>query len=103
MDFNPNAGAPISYDDAKKLIAAFKAKYPGQTEAVYLGRETFERALAVPNAAGIRAYFGLTPEGYTTLILVPTDKDNNSITSDGGGTTLGEYGQPCPPVCAKGF
>ena len=71
-------------------------------------RDIFDALLAQPGAAGIRIYHGMDSTLTIHSILVAVNSNNEDIlpatttstsTTDDGGT-IGESGQPCPPVCA---
>lgn len=66
--------------------------------ATLFPREVYERILAQPGCAGIRAYEGRDEKGNRQTILVGVDADGNDMT----GGVLAEFGLPCPPYCGGG-
>lgn len=94
MSFNGTEGNAISLSEAKALTDKFKKDYPGQTKAVFIGRENIEDLLASEGSMGIRVYFGRTSNNKNTIIMVSAvsnEDDDLSLIIDNGCS--------CPSAC----
>lgn len=114
----PGANHFISLAEAKEMTARYRDEKENILAPEYQGkdilltcetfnREAFDALLAEEGCAGIRIYFGMTPEKQVRVIAVAVDADNNDILpSASAGATLNggkivEAGQPCPPWCPR--
>jgi hypothetical protein len=66
--------------------------------ATMFPREVYERILAQPGCAGIRAYEARDEGGKRQTVLVGVDADGNDMTAG----VLAEFAFPCPPYCGGG-
>lgn len=113
----PDAGSFISLDEAKIMIARYRAEKENILAPDCKGKdilsicETFNRAefdyiLAQEGCAGLRFYFGMTEELKVKLIAVGVTGDNKDILPSSSVPATGdertgivEFGRPCPDYC----
>lgn len=109
----------ITWQQAQIMIDLYRAncdsilafQYQGQNILAYselFNVAAFNALIAVPGCAGIRAYYGMSPDLLVHAIFVATDAQGNDIfdQSDstltlvtGGNGPVVEEGQRCPPNC----
>jgi hypothetical protein len=72
-------------------------------------RDLFDTLLAIPACAGIRIYYGMNADLTVHAVIIAVDDngddilpDSNEKANDGGGGSIGEEGQRCPPYCPDG-
>lgn len=103
----------ILLTDASAMTARFRSSKssvlnPGYSTSL-CNSETFNLAdvnsmLAIPGAAGLRAYYGMDENDIIHLVLVAVDEDGNDLvpssnTSLNGDPLILEQGIRCPPTC----
>lgn len=99
MPFPPPRDHSISREAATTLMRRHKeAAGSGGQLAVMFPRDVYERILAQPGCAGIRAYEGRDEGGTRQTVLVGVDKDGNDMI----GGVLADLSFPCPPYCGGG-
>lgn len=96
MSFNGTEGAPISLAAAAALTKKYRAATIGTTHAHFFGKEVIHQLLAIPNAVGIRAYYGLTDTEEQELVLVAVDADENDLEQ-----LIIDCAIKCPPKCGR--
>ena len=106
-------GEQVSLREAAEWTKNFRAHNNDQPViGRFFGRECLEQLLAVPEAMGIRAYFGRDKDGSLNLVLVAANKEGNDILPDADVDTANartsgqdpqppiiELSRPCPPAC----
>lgn len=99
MPFPPPRDHKISRADAAALTRRHRESAgKGAQLATMFPRDVYERILAQPGCAGIRAYEGRGEKSERQTILVGVDGEGNDM-MDG---FLAEFGLPCPPYCGGG-
>ncbi|CAN5191012.1 hypothetical protein BH23GEM2_BH23GEM2_23100 [soil metagenome] len=99
MPFPPKRDHNISRADAVALTRRHRESAgKGAQLATLFPRDVYERILAQPGCAGIRAYEGRDEKGERQTILVGVDAEGNDMT----GGVLAEFTLPCPPYCGGG-
>lgn len=99
MPFPPKRDHTIPRAAAAALTRRYRESAGKEAQlAVLFPRDVYERILAQPGCAGIRAYRGRGEKGEEQTILVGVDADGNDMTSG----VLAEFGIPCPPYCGGG-
>ncbi|MES2379434.1 MAG: hypothetical protein V4538_00225 [Bacteroidota bacterium] len=96
MSFNGNEGAPISIQDAAQLTKNFRATFPNQPIANFVGEEWIKQLLSQEGAKGLRIYNGLDAEGNIKPIIVAA----NSVENDMLELAI-NYTVPCPSRCSS--
>lgn len=94
MSFNGTEGATISL--AAALTKKYRAATIGTTHAHFFGKDVIHQLLAIPNAVGIRAYYGLTDTEEQELVLVAVDADENDLEQ-----LIIDCAIKCPPKCGR--
>ncbi len=95
MAINPNCGEVISIDDAKKLVDAFKAKFPNEIQCSLVGIEKVNLILNQQGCEGIRIYYGYNQEEQKiSPVLVGVDGNGEDIMA-----VLVDKLRPCPDEC----
>lgn len=80
MAVNPSSGEIISLQEAQALIKAFKAKFPGEIKASFVGKEKIEMILAQRDCIGVRIYYGYNEaENHISPVLVGVDTTGKDI------------------------
>lgn len=95
MALPPERNHEIPLEAAAAMTRRFRETRRDQVRAHMFPRTVFERLLAQPDCAGIRAYNGLNEKGEPTLILVGVDSDGANLSSG----MLFDVCFPCPPYC----
>lgn len=96
MPFPPPHDHSISREAAVALIMRYRENTkPGAQLATMFPRDVYERLLAQPGCAGVRAYDGLAEDGTRQTILVGVDEDGNDM----AGGLMFDTAYPCPPYC----
>lgn len=99
MPLNQNSGSIITKEEAKMYINAFKAKYPEEVTAFFVGSNNVELILNQPDCIGIRIY-----NGYNNIdlkmnqVLVGVNSEQQDM--DNG--IIIERLYTCPPYCPSG-
>lgn len=99
MSLNQNSGSIITKEEAKMYINAFKAKYPEEVTAFFVGSNNVELILNQPDCIGIRIY-----NGYNNIdlkmnqVLVGVNSEQQDM--DNG--IIIERLYTCPPYCPSG-
>lgn len=72
-------------------------------------RDLFDELLAEEGAASIRIFYGMDPSFKVHAVIVAADAAGKDIlpagatlASGGGGGSIGEDGNRCPPICPPG-
>ncbi|AWM14155.1 hypothetical protein NHF50_09880 [Flavobacterium sp. NRK F10] len=95
MAINPNCGEVISIDAAKKLINAFKVKYPNEIQCSFVGIEKVNLILNQEGCMGIRLYNGYDEDlERFSPVLIGVDAEGNDMTA-----VIIDRTAPCPPDC----
>ena len=99
MPFNGTEGADITVAAGAGYTAAFRASYPSNKKAYFVGKDHLARLLAQTDAKGIRIYFGendVDNDGVLHImpVLVAADTNENDILNLCVDTLI-----PCPNVC----
>ena len=95
MGVGPSSGAEISLADAQKLIADFKAKFPNEIKASFVGIDTLNLILQQENLMGVRVYYGYDTEAKViSPVLVGVDNNGKDLTA-----VLIDRMSFCPPNC----
>jgi hypothetical protein len=94
MSFNGTEGAPISLAAAAALTKNYRASRTGTTHAHFFGKDVILQLLDIPEAVGIREYYGLTEAGEQELVLVAVDAQENDLEI----LTI-DCAIKCPPKC----
>lgn len=106
----------VSLAQAKEMTARYRAQKEKILAPEYQGkdillicetysRDAFDALLAEADAAGIRIYFGMSPELQVRVIAVAVNKEGQDLLPDetdaaaSSGDKIVEEGQTCPPVC----
>ncbi len=94
------------YRNEKEQI--LKPEYAGKnilaTSETY-NRSAFEELLNQPGCVKIRAYFGMDEDKNIKLLFVGANEKNENLLPEaaealaGGGATIQDSGQRCPPIC----
>jgi hypothetical protein len=92
-------GKRISKSEMDKMHKKYKEKKSFATESVYFDRATFHRLMTVPGTFGVRVYYGVNDKDELHPMFVPVDEEGKNIYTDSEGSTIEEYGNPCPPFC----
>lgn len=99
MSVDQNSGSIISKEEAKMYINAFKAKYPEEVTAFFVGSNNVELILNQANCIGIRIYNGYNDkELKMNQVLVGVDAQQYDM--DNG--IIIERLYTCPPYCPPG-
>jgi|SRR5690606_16397595 len=95
MAIGPSSGAEISLADAQKLIEDFKAKFPGEIKASFVGINTLNLITQQRDLMGVRIYYGYdTNLDRISPVLVGVDNGGKDMTA----VLLDEF-KPCPSDC----
>ncbi len=109
--FKKNVGGPIVQVDAMKEINAFRAKFPDEPHATFIGADCVKnwrkRLKKTKGSAGLIAYNALGEDGKIKPIYYLVSENGNLISTsdsvmekgDGQGTTGDNFTQQCPPIC----
>ena len=99
MPFPPPRVHSISRAAAAAMTRRYRAAPDkGPQLAFMFPRDVYERLLAQPGCAGIRAYEALDEKGERQAVLVGVDKNGDDM-MDG---MLFDLSFPCPPYCGGG-
>jgi hypothetical protein len=95
-----NIGKKIPNETAKRWLASHKQKNPNGINYYLFGKETFDRLLDQPTAAGIRLCNAFDDSGNPVIVMVAVDENNNLL--DGAQQEgYEDASQACPPICAS--
>lgn len=70
-------------------------------------RAAFDELLSQEGCVSIRAYYGMDEKKNIKLLFVGVNADDEDMlpsdqsTKDGGGASIQDVGQRCPPICGK--
>jgi hypothetical protein len=96
MQLDENSGSPISLEEAKIYVEAFRKKYPEEVKAFYIGRNQIKKILDQENCIGVRMYNGYDEvEKRLNIVIVGVDSAEKDMT---GGIILDKT-MPCPSYC----
>ena len=96
MALDANTGSIITLTEAQGYVAAFRALYPDEVKAFFVGANKINSILEQTNCIGIRIYNGYDEEaGTMNQVLVGVD--NNEQDMSGG--VIVEKLFPCPKYC----
>lgn len=96
MELNENTGGEITLAEAKKNVSAFRAKYPREVKAFFIGKTNVKLILDQLDCIGIRIYNGYDSEANClNLVLVGVDSEGKDMT-DG---IIMDQMKPCPSHC----
>jgi hypothetical protein len=99
MPFPPQRDHTIPRAAAAALTRRFRESAgPGAQLATMFPRDVYERILAQPGCAGVRAYEARGEKGERQTVLVGVDGDGNDMMEG----VLAEFAFPCPPYCGGG-
>lgn len=99
MSADQNSGSIISKAEAKMYISAFKAKYPQEVTAFFVGSNNVKLILDQPDCIGIRIYNGYNDkELKMNQVLVGVNAQQQDM--DNG--IIIERLYTCPPYCPPG-
>lgn len=99
MPFPPKRDHTIPRAAAAALTRRYRETAgEGAQLATMFPRDVYERILAQPGCAGIRAYEGRSEQGERQTVLVGVDKDGKDMLNG----VLAEFTLPCPPYCGGG-
>ena len=84
-------------NDNSKILQQDYSKSLPQSEI--FDKSAFEKLVGLPGCVGIRAYFGVDDKNDVRLIFVGVNDKNEDILPGGGGGSIVEFGQRCPPIC----
>jgi len=78
-----NVGQPISRELASRLMAGFRQKFPAEKPAVFIAKETIEKALeGFDNVSGIRFMYGIESVNNAEsriLLLIPCNNTSTHL------------------------
>lgn len=95
MAISPSSGSVITEQEAQTLVEAFRAKFPDEIKASFVGIETLNLILEQKDVMGVRIYYGYDTEAKRiSPVLVGVDNDGKDMTS----VFLDEF-IPCPSDC----
>jgi hypothetical protein len=87
----------VTLQQAAAMTAAYRARE--QAKGTVLGgrfsRPIIDAILAQTGCSGLRYYFGETPTGELTVVLLGVDPAHEDIWQG----VLAEVSWPCPPIC----
>jgi hypothetical protein len=99
MSLDQNSGSIITKEEAKMFINAFKAKYPQEVTAFFVGSNNVDLILKQVGCIGIRIYNGYsTIESKMNQVLVGVNAQQQDM--DNG--IIIERLYTCPPYCPTG-
>jgi hypothetical protein len=99
MSPDQNSGSIITKEEAKMFINAFKAKYPQEVTAFFVGSNNVDLILKQAGCIGIRIYNGYsTIESKMNQVLVGVNAQQQDM--DNG--IIIERLYTCPPYCPTG-
>lgn len=97
MELNENVGSIITEEQAKVLITAFDAKFPGEVVSSFIGSNNVRHILDQENCIGLRIYNGYDDENEKmSLVLVGVDTDEKDMLEQG---IIYDEMITCPPTC----
>lgn len=91
-------GQKIPDETAKRWIGNRAQKNPNGIKYYLFGKETFERLLNQPNAAGIRLCNAYDDSGNPIIVMVAVD-DKNSVLDGLTQEGYDDASHACPPIC----
>jgi hypothetical protein len=98
--FDPNRDHRIPREEAASLIQTFQIQASAESLfAMAFNRSAFEQLLAQPDAAGIRIYRALHPDGSPTLVMVAVDAVGEDLADQDA--VFAQTGTGCPPYCVS--
>ncbi|WP_298220562.1 hypothetical protein [Flavobacterium sp.] len=81
MALDQNTGGEITLAEAQEYVNAFRAKYPQEVKAFFIGAVNITKILNQENCIGIRIYNGYNDkENRMNQIMVGVDKDEKDMT-----------------------
>jgi hypothetical protein len=84
MKLDVNTGSIITQEEAKALIKAFKAKFPGEVTSSFIGANNVKNILEQKNCIGVRIHNGYDEVNKKiSLVLVGVDADEKEILENG--------------------
>lgn len=98
MKLDVNTGSIITQEEAKALIKAFKAKFPGEVTSSFIGANNVKNILEQKNCIGVRIHNGYDEVNKKiSLVLVGVDADEKEILEGG---LIYDQVITCPPICS---
>lgn len=98
MKLDVNTGSIITQEEAKALIKAFKAKFPGEVTSSFIGANNVKNILEQKNCIGVRIHNGYDEVNKKiSLVLVGLDADEKEILENG---LILDQMVTCPPRCS---
>jgi hypothetical protein len=99
MKLDVNTGSIITQEEAKALIKAFKAKFPGEVTSSFIGANNVKNILEQKNCIGVRIHNGYdVVNEKISLVLVGVDVDEKEILEEG---IIYDKMLQCPTFCSK--
>lgn len=96
ITFNGNEGMPMDPTQAAAWTANYRLTIgPGETKAVFFGKNILNAILDQRGCMGIRMYFAINNEGKRTLVLVGA----NAAGYDQLDGIVADFGSTCPNTC----
>lgn len=84
MKLDVNTGSIITQEEAKALIKAFKAKFPGEVTSSFIGANNVKNILEQKNCIGLKIHNGYDVENERIcLILLGLDAEGKEILEKG--------------------
>ncbi|MFD2891722.1 hypothetical protein ACFS5J_06830 [Flavobacterium chuncheonense] len=95
MAVTPNSGAQISLTEAETLVDDFKAKFPSEIKASFIGIENVQNLLKQDGCIGIRMYYGYDNDAERlSPVFVGVNSDGEDMID-----LIMDRSVPCPPDC----
>lgn len=96
MEINENTGGEITLAEAQKYVDAFRANYPKEVKAFFIGNSNVKKIMDQPDCIGIRIYNGYDSDANRlNLVLVGVDDQGRDMTK---GVIMDKM-LPCPTIC----
>ena len=99
MELDENTGGEITLAEAQKYVSAFRAKFPKEVKALFIGSARVKKILDQVDCIGIRIYNGYDSDAdRLNLVLVGVDNQGKDMTN---GVIMDKM-KPCPVGCDSG-
>lgn len=95
-NFDPHHDHMVDQGKARSMVAEFQTMHADATGGVFahiVSRKAILGILSHPDAAGLKAYRAITPDGSHTLVFAGVDAAGAPCTA------MIDDTYPCPPFC----